>query len=244
MKISPDEHVFYTIMNANINEYPYPHMLVQNIFDTETYKDILENLPDDGAFETIANRPTIISYTDEPPIYQESFVINMAKESFSTLPEKQKDFWMDFSSWFLGSDMMSMLLNKFTPFIQQRFNDACGKSLRVGATGLITRDKTGFSIGPHTDTDQKVLTLLFYLPKDFSQLHLGTTIYVPKDPNFLGKSGMHYEPKDFKKVFTAPFEPNSLFCFMKTKRSFHGVEIIENENIERNLLIYNIPLAD
>ena len=36
------------------------------------------------------------------------------------------------------------------------------------------------------------------------------------------------------------FAPNSLFGFLKTDRSFHGVEEIGDQDIERNSLLYNI----
>jgi len=243
MKTSPDEHVFYNIMNAKIDEYPFPHMFLRNIFDPETYENILSNLPDNKSFGSIADSPHIIAHDNKPPMYEDRFIIDMDEKSFSVLPDQQKKFWLDFSSWFLGNEMINMLVNKFSPQLHQRFKDSPNQNIRVNATGLITRDTTGFSIGPHTDTDQKVLTLLYYLPKDLSQVHLGTSIYVARDPNFKGAGGVHYTTDGFKKVFTAPFEPNSLFCFMKTDQSFHGVEMIENENIERNLLIYNMKLA-
>jgi hypothetical protein len=42
-------------------------------------------------------------------------------------------------------------------------------------------------------------------------------------------------------VFTAPFRPNSLFGFVKTANSFHGVEPLkENETCRRQLLLYDV----
>jgi hypothetical protein len=44
----------------------------------------------------------------------------------------------------------------------------------------------------------------------------------------------------FKKVTTMPFKPNSLFGFLRTDRSFHGVDQINDEGVVRDLLLYNI----
>ena len=37
-----------------------------------------------------------------------------------------------------------------------------------------------------------------------------------------------------------PFKPNSLFGFLRTDRSFHGVDQINEEGVVRDLLLYNI----
>jgi len=37
-----------------------------------------------------------------------------------------------------------------------------------------------------------------------------------------------------------PFVPNSLFCFLKTHNSFHGVEPVGDAHCKRWLLLYDI----
>jgi hypothetical protein len=37
-----------------------------------------------------------------------------------------------------------------------------------------------------------------------------------------------------------PFVPNSLFVFLKTDRSFHGVEPVTDPDVRRWLLLYDI----
>ena len=39
---------------------------------------------------------------------------------------------------------------------------------------------------------------------------------------------------------TMPYVPNALFAFMKTPNSFHGVEPIEEPDVRRDLLLYDI----
>ena len=99
-------------------------------------------------------------------------------------------------------------------------------------------------MGPHTDNPRKVISLLIYLPKDLTQKESGTSIYIPKDPNFLAqnKEYQHYPHEQFHKVITMPFAPNSAFCFIKTNNSFHGVEKLEVEDTDRWLLLFDIFL--
>ena len=99
---------------------------------------------------------------------------------------------------------------------------------------------TDYSIAPHTDKPDKVVSLLFYLPADESLRELGTSLYVPKDPAFRCDGSIRHPFELFRKVTTAPFLPNSLFGFLKTDQAFHGVEVIDRPAVERNLLLYNI----
>jgi hypothetical protein len=107
---------------------------------------------------------------------------------------------------------------------------------------LIVRDSTTYSLGPHADAARKVLSFLFYLPPDDSKAHLGTSIYVPLDLTFRCEGGPHYDFKKFRRVLTMPYVPNTLFAFMKTSNSFHGVEPIQEQGIRRDLMLYDIRL--
>ena len=42
---------------------------------------------------------------------------------------------------------------------------------------------------------------------------------------------------------TLPYVPNALFAFMKTPNSFHGVEPIEEPEVRRDLLLYDLRLG-
>lgn len=104
---------------------------------------------------------------------------------------------------------------------------------------LLIRDLTGYAIGPHTDSPAKVISALFYLPEDESQIEAGTSLYLPKDKDFKCAGGPHHKFEYFDKITTVPFKPNSLFAFLKTDTSFHGVEKYTGEK-PRDVLLYDI----
>lgn len=111
------------------------------------------------------------------------------------------------------------------------------RQFAVNAAGLtdetlLIRDLPGYSIGPHTDSPAKVISALFYL-----QGSEGTSMYVPRAKNFTCAGGPHYPFNRFKRVARVPFTPNSLFCFLKTDHSFHGVEPTKHQ---RDVLLYDI----
>ena len=105
-------------------------------------------------------------------------------------------------------------------------------------------DRKNNALSPHTEHPRKVVSVIFNLPTDLSQKVSGTSIYIPKDLNFIAqnKEYKHYPHEYFHKVITMPFMPNSAFCFIKTNNSFHGVEKPEMEDIDRWTLQFDIFL--
>jgi hypothetical protein len=130
------------------------------------------------------------------------------------------------------------MVGKFAPYLAQRFGDL--RNIRFDHEALIVRDRTNYALGPHTDSPSKVLSFLFYLPADAARAHLGTSIYVPRDPGFLCQGGPHYDYAKFQRMLTLPYVPNALFAFMKTPNSFHGVEPIAEPEVRRDLLLYDL----
>ena len=85
-----------------------------------------------------------------------------------------------------------------------------------------------------------LLSLLFYCPDDDSRQHLGTSIYVPNDPDLRCPGGPHYPHDRFRKVRTMEYRRNSLFAFIKNDHSFHGVAPIGEQPVGRDVLLYDI----
>ena len=53
---------------------------------------------------------------------------------------------------------------------------------------------------------------------------------------------MHHRPEFFDRLMAMPYKPNSLFAFLKTPNSFHGVEPVLE--VRRDLLLYDIKLKE
>jgi hypothetical protein len=221
----------YNVANAPLRFYPYPHIYVPDVFPASFYSEIQQNIPDPAAMIPIEQARPVRGY-------KERFVMEIASEHVDALPEAQKVFWKDFSTWLLSGRFMNLMLQKFSPFVQQRFKGT--QNPHFYNEGLLVEDITKYALGPHTDSPRKVLTFLFYLPKDESQAHLGTSIYVPRDATFTCPGGPHYTFDNFQRVATMPFKPNALFAFVKTNNSFHGVEPVTDPDTKRWLLLYDI----
>lgn len=212
--MNPLEHVIYRLRNAKVNLYPFPHFFVGEVFPVEFYAKLLESIPPDDRYK--ANESSYRNRRFGPKDYD--------------------------PTGFLGERrFLDAVLSVFAPQLVERKERTCapGEKFQVSFDIRLIRDESGYKIGPHTDAPWKMVSLLFYLPKDDSMSHAGTSIFVPKDHEFKCKGGPHYPFEGFDKVITAPFVPNSCFGFWKTNDSWHGVEPVEIDT-PRDVLLYNI----
>ena len=203
-------HLAYRMCNSPMQRYPFPHIFVRDIFPHAVYNQMLASLPPEGDYSTGTSNYKGRKFADPNRI-----------DIFSVLNDPI---------------FAQICANTFAPFISQRF--ATSKPQFTTDLRLV-RDRQNYAIGPHTDAPWKVLSLLFYLPKNFDLERYGTSIYIPNDPSFRCPGGPHHKFPDFTRIHTAPFIPNSLFAFFKTDYSFHGVEPITIP-CQRDVLLWNL----
>jgi hypothetical protein len=170
---------------------------------------------------------------------QERFVLDLLAP-MPTLAEDQRDFWSGLGDKLTNGRLQKTLLTKFHTWVDARLEGAPPHDFVDEA--MLVEDITNYALGPHTDSPSKVITVLFYLPKDDSQRHMGTSIYTPKDPTRRCPGGPHYEREGFNRVATMPFTPNSMFAFVKSDNSFHGVERVTDPDVRRWLMLYDIRM--
>jgi hypothetical protein len=232
MFLDAELHAAYRVGNVPFNMFPYPHFYLQNVFPAEFYRKLQAMLPDPQAMVPIEQARGLKGY-------DERFVLDLGKKGVATLPDDKREFWSAIHDWMVVQGRFGTLIfEKFKPFIQQRF--AGRTDLEFYSEALLVQDITNYKLGPHTDAPRKVVTMLFYLPADDSQAHMGTSIYLPNDPAFKCPGGPHYDREAFSRLHTNPFLPNSMFAFFKTDNSFHGVEPVGDPGTRRWLLLFDI----
>lgn len=208
--MSASNHLIYKLRNAIVNTYPYPHFYCENVFPDQFYRELLQSLPDSQDYSASTTKYHGRQFADPN---QNPALAFMNTQKF-----------------------VESVLKIFLPLVKQRY---AGRKLDVFHDLRLVRDGQGYQIGPHTDAAWKLVSLLFYLPEDYSLERLGTSIYIPKDPTFMCAGGPHHKFENFDHVYTAPFAPNSCFGFWKTNQSFHGVEPITIP-CRRNVLLFNL----
>ena len=228
-----EQAVRYKLANAPVSVYPFPHMSISDIFPPGWSGRMRGDLPPLSSYAPLGKGGSV-----SEGAYEDRYITSVEDLQQVKGGEAIARFWGDLAQWMMGEGFIQFLLQKFAPHAQARF---AGKgNFRFRSDFRLIRDLTHYAIGPHTDTPSKVFSLLYYLPKDDRMAHLGTSIYLPEDSGFTCIGGPHYPFEGFRKIYTAPFLPNSLFLFFKTVNSFHGVDKIQDPGIERDVLLYNI----
>jgi hypothetical protein len=224
------DHFYSAIERAPTVDEPFTHLYAAEIFPASFYAKLLDNLPPREGYKQF------------PAPYEERFGIELAPSTARTI----NDFWIDFEDWLHSAELLSFMARKFGPALQEcyghrrSFVEQSSKDNEVEITmrSLLVRDFKNFSILPHTDGNTKFITGAFYFPKDESQIEFGTSIYRPKDPGFRDFQTTRYPREQFELAKTAENKPNSFFAFVKSDRSFHGVEDHEHSNSGRDVMFW------
>lgn len=225
-------HVKKRLQQTIVHSSPYAYFYIENIFPEEFYQELISNLPETSFFQTLDQIGKI-----HPKSYEDRFALPLEEKQLMQLPFCNFLFWSKFTAAIKSDEWRSMLLEKFGPQIKERFGKHY-ENVKFSSTAELLRDRTNYSIGPHTDHPIRVLTLLFYFPNAKDQEHLGTSVYQPLDPSFECEGFTHHPFTKFKKLHTASFLPNSVFGFVRSNRSFHGREPILDVGVERSLMNY------
>ena len=202
---SPYEYMKYKIMNTPISTFPYPHIIIHNIFPEEFYEKMLKNIP------------TIQEFTPKPKYPGRK---TLTLDEIENLEPSKKEFWKQMEIWLKSEDFSNLLLNKF--------------GIKKSGTSdyFLHKDLEDFEVTPHTDIHSKLVTYLFYLPKDDSLSDLGTKILVPKDKSNVGTT-KHQKWEDFDIVNTSKYVPNSFLAFTPCENSYHAVKIKFPEELKK-----------
>jgi FkbM family methyltransferase len=235
------QHVLQQVERTPVTENPFPYLVVDEVFPADYYAEMLANFPSRESLRPIAETGRVAE-----DLYKERLVVLFTDDEFKRMTGAQQRFWRDFAEWMYTDQFLNFFIYKFQRHLEPRVERIVAKegALNVKGDALLVNDCTDYAIGPHTDSPHRLVTFLFYLPRDASMRELGTSVYRPKDPSFVCWGGPHHEYAGFDNVATVEFMPNRLLAFPKTERSFHGVEPIKRENVNRPLLINNIRLLN
>jgi len=238
------QHIVDNILSSELLNHPFDHKFVEGVFPHDFYNDLLDNIPDKSDFVPINTTGRVT--TNYSP---ERFIFNFQeKDIINKLEPSKKTFLQNFLKILVSQDLFTSITSQFSKTIDARLSNLSdAEKEKCGApnfdflikTSLI-KDFTKYSLGAHADTTTKFVTFLFYIPSNNDLQKVGTTLYQPiysADP--LKHHSAEETKQNFKKIKTCPFIPNSVLIFPRTSMSFHGVEEVNINQKERNLLLLN-----
>ena len=210
--------LFESLKKGTRIEYPFPITIFQP-FTPEVYEEILENIPDEQAYTPLMHRDAL---RPDGSSTRKLFSIQ-DHNTLEILPTDKRNFWIKFNQILTSYEFCDIFIFHMKKEIEKQFNLPINK-LTYYPKPRLGRDVSGYKILPHPDVG-RVFTAQIYLPKDDSQIDLGTSIYIKLDS---GK---------FEKVKTLEYLPNKGFCFVPRIDSYHGVDPIKTIKARHNLHI-------
>ena len=243
------DYIINTINETVITTEPFEHKFVNNIFPDEYYKKLIKNLPKKDEYIPINKSGTVTkNYAAERYMFDLNF------DNIKKLNKLQQQTFTELINVFTSPNFFNAINNNFKKIIQKRISEFTDFEKKLigedkfefSIQAMLVKDLQKYKLGAHTDITTKFLTFLFYIPKDLSQVELGTALYKPKSgiEIQMGEKGNYHATLEMTKEYfdvvgKVPFSPNSLLLFPRTNDSFHGVEIINKENTERDLIQLN-----
>lgn len=232
MKDAIRKHIEDKFASANLEKFPFPHLVIESFFPEETYSRILQYNPfaKNAGTEWITRQASKKLKTETPYYARKQINFHEGPE-FSATPE-EREFWQDIKDVFLSDFWFEKLVYaKYSDFFDIRF----GELAKDGAIFshlykqlFLQRHDPGYYIGPHTDIPTRVFTCIFSFSDREGFDEFGTQLCQHEDRLARCWGNDHYKPDEFTIVKTAPYRPNNFLLFFKTRQSFHAVQAIDD----------------
>lgn len=200
-------------------------------FSAELYEQILANLPDDKAYMDLVHPDAML------PNQRSARLVFPLQESRvrEKLTGEQRDFWLEMIDVLRDNKLRDIFKRAFEGELKKRFGAIPLAEIPALPVPMLLRDLAFYKINIHPDIDTKVMTTQYYLPRDMSQSHLGTSIY---------RTNMM---KKFELVRKLEFMPGASYAFAVSKYSWHAVDPVSAADGPRNSLMltyFRIPGVD
>lgn len=231
-------YLIYQVMNAPVRTYPFPHLRIEHVFPDAFYDKMLGLLPSDSDYMRLVDTKRV-----SPAYSPRRLSLFPEQIDRSGLSGEKQAFWRGTFRAINDAEFSLCILSKFKAAIEERFvprGEAREPMLSYRSEAFLMRDLSEYSLGPHTDSPSKLVSVLFYLPPDDDRPELGTSLYIPKDRAFTCPGGPHHPFEQFERVATMPYRRNTLVAFPKTLTCFHGVEPVPPTSARRDLLLFDL----
>ena len=226
--------VISSLDKSEIQEDPFPHIVRRNALDPGLFKDLLAEFPKLQHFPNNTDGSNV----------RLTLPNHEARDSRHVTP-----LWRDFLSAHTNTEHFLMLMELFGEHVKSMYPQAekfvsNADKLKVVVKGL--DDDAGAHVllsssidantpvtgaatsvrGPHVDNPTKMLVALLYLRDEDDSEGGDLQLFRLKRGRTLRESvlpGCHFRDDSVEYVKTVPYEPNTLFVWLNSPRSIHGV---------------------
>jgi hypothetical protein len=206
-------HAVASIEVADHSSSPFPHIVFNNFFPKDFYRDLIRSIPTQG-YDPITGTGTRMA-------------LRLYGENVEKIDPSMRPAWAAVSAMLTSESIERAIRKRLHDGLEIRARGdkvPSADDLTLVAKPVVYVDRDGYQIKPHPDTRKKVVTMQLYCPADASQEALGTTLYKASLKGLFHVGSYCLEP-----VKTIPFLPNVGYAFVVlkayhslTRMSWHG----------------------
>ena len=181
------------LRNVNNNNYPFNHYTFDNFFNNNEINELKK-----------------IELNNNSSILAGKRISNNNRYYLTVENIKNNNVLGEIVKYFLDYNVVNFFENKHNLKLKDSY-------LRVELVG----DKKGSFLEPHTDIEEKIISLLIYLNDTNEDGVIGTSLY-DNDHNY---------------IKTVPYIDNTGFYFLPGKDTWHGLESVNVKEIRKVIMI-------
>ena len=229
------KYISEQIESSKIINTPCEYSVVDNVLPEKLFNQVSLNWPSEVMIP--------IPETGRTRKYNERKVMLFQSNFLNNLDEVKRSFWLLMLNTLISPEVINSCYHKFKNTLDKRVLHLGGID-KISSEMLVVSDSNNYSIGPHTDSRSRFISLLLYLSKDSKYQNSGTCFYQPRDKKMSVQHLKHHKFNDFSLEKRIKYMPNRLVIFPRTDLSYHGVENIEIDECDRRLIIVNIKAPE
>jgi len=215
------DHVVNAVDNAHVDQQPFFHLELKNIFPADTYAKMMELMPVAEDYRAMSGRTKSTRTMNGGGTRVK---IDLFPEYIRHLPEEKRELWNLIGKALCAPKLRDAFIRKLAPGLKRRHGENYDR-IGMYPIPILTRDIPGYKIGVHPDTHWKGMTIQLYLPRDESINHVGTVFNAKNDDN------------SYRKAAQMSFSPNTGYAFAVDKDTYHSVETVGPEVKTRDSIL-------
>jgi hypothetical protein len=215
------EFIEASIGAARVGQKPFYHLELENVFPAALYAAMLNSMPVLSDYRPMHGRSRNNDLADGT---HTRVKIDLFPEYIHHLPQDKLMVWSVVGKALRSKPVIDAFRRMLAPALERRFGRDYA-SCRLYAVPILTRDFPGYRIKPHTDTHWKGITVQLYLPRDDSNIDVGTIFHRCLPNNALAKA---------KQI---PFAPNSGYAFAVDNDTWHSADEVHDRVDTRDSIL-------
>jgi hypothetical protein len=210
-----------SIDRAQVNATPFYHLVFDHVFPDDVYTAMLVAMPEMSDYRPMHGRSKGHDLADGT---HTRVKIDLFPEYIRHLPPEKHAVWEVVGRALCSEAVKAALVRRLAPPLERRFGRDYGK-IGMYPIPVLTRDRPGYLITPHTDTHWKGVTVQLYLPRDRATQHIGTIFHERLGQGTLSRC---------KQI---AFAPNTGYAFAVGDDTWHSADPVGPEVETRDSIL-------